>query len=148
MVKSHGGERCGQGAQPVRQVRTKKANVIEPLMTYRKRIDEAETGELSLLRDEHGGNLPTAHVASGMKVARAWFRLLCGTREPAPRYCDQAALVTKGDPQAAETARGRVPRRCAGADRPVVARKPGNAGGAKGAGYPGLFGGQPQGRSR
>ena len=31
-----------------------------------------------------------------------------------------------------------------GADRPVVAVKPGNAGGAKGAGHPGSFGGQPR----
>jgi len=50
----------------------------------------------------------------------------------------------------AETARGRVPwRGNAGADCPVVAMKPGNAGGAKGAGYPGLVGDQPPvGRSR
>jgi hypothetical protein len=34
------------------------------------------------------------------------------------------------------TVRGRVPMRSTGADRPVVAVKPGNAGGAKGAGYP------------
>jgi len=33
--------------------------------------------------------------------------------------------------------------RGAGADRPVVARKPGNAGGAKGTGHPGESGGQP-----
>ncbi len=51
----------------------------EPLMKCRKRMDDVETGEKSLLRDEHGGNLSTAHAASGMKVARAWFRLLCGT---------------------------------------------------------------------
>ena len=40
--------------------------------------------------------------------------------------------------------------RDAGADRPVVAVKPGNAGGAKGAGHPGASGGQPAeaGRSR
>jgi hypothetical protein len=39
--------------------------------------------------------------------------------------------------------------RGAGADRPVVAEKPGNAGGATGASYPGPFGGQPTvGKSR
>jgi RNA-directed DNA polymerase len=34
--------------------------------------------------------------------------------------------------------------RDAGADRPVVAMRPGNAGGAKGAGHPGVLSGQPQ----
>ncbi len=34
--------------------------------------------------------------------------------------------------------------RSTGADRLVVAMRPGNAGGAKGAGYPDLFGGQPK----
>ena len=33
--------------------------------------------------------------------------------------------------------------RSTGADRPVVAVNPGNAGGAKGPGYPGVDGGQP-----
>jgi hypothetical protein len=49
----------------------------------------------------------------------------------------------EGDPQAVHAARGRVPMRGTGADRLVVVRKPGNAGGAKGTGHPGLFGGQP-----
>ena len=49
----------------------------------------------------------------------------------------------EGGPQAAETVRGRVLMRATGTDRPAVVLKPGNAGGAKGAGYPGLFGGQP-----
>jgi hypothetical protein len=35
-----------------------------------------------LLRDEPGGSLPTGQVVSGMKVARARLRLLCGTWEP------------------------------------------------------------------
>jgi hypothetical protein len=38
---------------------------------------------------------------------------------------------------------GRVPMRGRGTDRLVVAVMPGNAGGAKGAGCPGSFGGQP-----
>src|SRR5579871_3619865 len=42
----------------------------------------------------------------------------------------------KGEPQAFGTVRGRVPMRGTGAGRPVVVMKPGNARGAKGAGYP------------
>ena len=49
----------------------------------------------------------------------------------------------EGVPQAANTVRGRVPSRGTGADRLVVVMKPGNAGGAKGTGHPGLLGGQP-----
>ena len=49
----------------------------------------------------------------------------------------------QGVPQAGSTVRGRVPSRGTGADRLVVAMKPGNAGGAKGTDRLGLLGGQP-----
>lgn len=49
----------------------------------------------------------------------------------------------EGDPQAVNTVRGGVPMRGTGADRLVVAVKPGNAGGVKGTGRLGLLGGQP-----
>lgn len=52
--------------------------------------------------------------------------------------------LREGVPQADKTARGRVPMRGTGADRLVVVMKPGNAGGAKGTGRPGLLGGQPE----
>src|SRR5712692_3625278 len=74
-----GGERCGKGAPPGRQVRARKANASEPLMTCRKRSDDIKTEEESLPREEPGGNLSTAQAVSGMKVARAWLRLLGGT---------------------------------------------------------------------
>ena len=66
-----------------------------------------------------------------------------------PRYGGRSWAVMarrsrEGGPQAAETARGRVPMRGTGTDRLVVAMKPGNAGGAKGAGHPGSSGGQPR----
>ena len=41
-------------------------------------------------------------------------------------------LDVKGDIQVDDPTRMRVPMRGGGADRPVVVRKPGNAGGAKG----------------
>jgi hypothetical protein len=43
---------------------------------------DIETGSGSLARDEPGGDLSTAQVVSGMEVARARFRLWCGTWEP------------------------------------------------------------------
>jgi hypothetical protein len=102
-------------------------------------------------RDEPGGYLLTAQVVSGMKVGRARLGLWCGTWEPVasrPRAASGAVVARgrwrKGDLQAAEPARSSVPMRSTGTDRPVVAVMPGNAGGAKGAGHPGLLGGQPR----
>src|SRR5205807_1329154 len=152
-VKSRGGERCGKGAPPVRQVRAKKANASEPPMTCRKRSEDIETEGESLPREQPGGDLLTARAVSGIKVARAWLRLRCGTWEPVAPIGRLPEGVSRrgprdGDPQAAGTARGRVRMRGTGADRLVVALKPGNAGGAKGADCPGLWTGQPKGRSR
>ena len=132
--------------RPVRrQVGAEKANVREPLGKRRKRSGVIETGVQSLPRDEPGGCLLTGQVVTGVEVARARFRHWHRTWEPvAP-----AALAgcwtgrPKGAPQAAETARGRVLVRGTGTDRLVVAVRPGNAGGAKGPGCPGLLGGQP-----
>src|SRR3989442_2244719 len=154
-VKSRGAERRGEGALRARQVWAKKASVSDPLMTCRKLMGDIETGRGVRARDEPGGCLLIGQVVSGMEVARAWSGLRCGTWEPVvprPRMASGAASACgrawKGDPQAAETVRGGVPMRGTGADRLVVAVRPGNAGGAKGAGHPGLFGGQPRRRCR
>lgn len=65
-----------------------------------------------------------------------------GTRRPGDLAgCDRSG---EGEVQVAETARAGVPMPDTGADRPVVAVMPGNAGGAKGTGHPGLVGGQPE----
>ncbi len=124
-------------------------------MTCRKRIDGIETEENRYLGKQPEGNLPTAQVVSGMEVARAWLRLWCKTWEPVASNAavglgERPARPSKEEPQAAETARGRVPMRGTGTDRLVVAMKPGNAGGAKQAGCSGWLGGQPSrgGRSR
>jgi len=124
-------------------------------MTCRKRIDGIETEENRYLGKQPEGNLPTAQVVSGMEVARAWLRLWCKTWEPvasnvAVGLGERPARTSKGESQAAETARGRVPMRGTGTDRLVVVMKPGNAGGAKQAGCSGWLGGQPPrgGRSR
>jgi len=96
----------------------------EPLGTCRKRIGDAKTGVESLPREEPGGNLPTAQVVSGTKVARSWFRPWCGTWEPGLRCGGRRSGLgargsREGEPQAAETARGGVPMRSTGADRLV-----------------------------
>jgi hypothetical protein len=66
-----------------------------------------------------------ARRLSGTEVARARFRRRCGTWEPLASMGLAACWSgrRKGEPQAAETARGRVPMRGRGADRLVVARK-------------------------
>lgn len=132
-------------AHSMRQVGTEKANESEPLMTCRKRSDDIETGVQLLPRDEPGGYLSTALVVSGTEVARARFRRWCGTWERLAPIRSTGCWVGRreGEPQAADTVRGRVPMRGRRADRLVVAMKPGNAGGAKGTGCPGSFGDQP-----
>jgi len=124
-------------------------------MKCRKVSDDVKTEVCFCPRDEPGSDLLTAQVASGIEVARAWLRLCCGTWEPVVLNVmlglgERPARASKGEPQATEHARGRVPTRDAGADGLVVAMKPGNAGGAKRAGCSGSFGGQPPrgGRSR
>ncbi len=121
-------------AHMMRQVGTEKANVSEPLLKCRKRSDGIETGVQLLPRDEPGGYLSTALVVSGTKVARARFRLRCGTWERLAPILLAGCWTGRreGAPQAAETVRGGVPTRGRRADRLVVAEKPGNAGGAKG----------------
>jgi len=47
-------------AHEMRQVGTEKANVSEPLLKCRKRIDDIETGVQLFSRDEPGGYLFTA----------------------------------------------------------------------------------------
>src|ERR1051326_2981567 len=117
-------------------------------MTCRKRIDDPKTEASRYLGISLGEDLPTAQAVPGIKVARAWLRLWCGTWEPvAPKVAigrgRRPGRSSKGVRQAAETARGRVPTRGTGTGRLVVAMKPGNVGGAKGADCSGSFDGQP-----
>ncbi|MCA1709576.1 MAG: hypothetical protein LC808_42380, partial [Actinobacteria bacterium] len=71
--------------QRVRCGSRRRAKAIPP-MRRRKRIDGIKTGVESLPREESGGCLLIGQAVSGVKVARSWFGLLCGTGEPvAPR---------------------------------------------------------------
>ncbi len=81
-VKSRGAELAETARHRACQVQITKASESEPLMRRRKRIGDIETGVESLLRDEPGGCLLIGQAVSGVKVARAWSGLLCGTREP------------------------------------------------------------------
>ncbi len=119
-----------------RQVGIEKANESEPLVMRRKRRNVIETGLQSLVRDKLGGYLFTDQAVTGAKVVRARFRLLCGTWEPS-RRC-------KGKSPSGRPMRRKVPKRRGGADWPVVAMKPGNAGGARGPTCSVLGIGQPE----
>ena len=145
--KSRGGERCGKGAR-MRQVRAKKANASEPLKTCRKfhrrhqnRGRVSPSGAAWALPVYCPGGVRHKGGAS-LAQAPVWN---VGTWRPIPRLAsgECRVQVREGETRAAGTVRARVPMRTTGTDRPVVVRKPGNAGGAKGAGYPGLVGGQP-----
>src|SRR3954447_5747324 len=69
-------------------------------------------------------DLLTALMVTGVKVARARFRLSRGTWEP--------VVTMPREMPKWKTHEDKSPMRGTGADRPVVASKPGNAGGAKG----------------
>ena len=42
-------------------------------------LDDIKTGECTLTRDKLGGSLSIGQAMSGIKAARAWFGLSCGT---------------------------------------------------------------------
>jgi hypothetical protein len=63
-------------------VRFREASASELLMRCRNELDDVKTGGLTILQNKLKGNLFTAWAASGIKVARTCFRLLCGTWEP------------------------------------------------------------------
>src|SRR5215211_3744458 len=140
---------AGNGGLSVRQVRIEKASESEPSMTCRNAKGGIRTGAHGSLREESGSYLLTAQVVPGMEVAQARSRLRYGTWEPvapiptAVVWTCRVLRPREGGPQAAITARGRVPMRGTGADRLVVAGRLGNASGAKETGHPGLLGGQP-----
>ena len=106
-------------------MRAGKANVSEPLTTCRKRRDVIET-RLQLLAWDEARGVPAYYPSGdrhegGASPAQALVRNV-GT------CCPDA----KGELRVADPRGGRVPMRGAGADGSVVAKKPGNAGGAKG----------------
>src|SRR5262245_15478624 len=73
---------------------------------------------------QSGRDLLTALTMTGVKVARARFRLSRGTWEPVVTMSREMPKWKNHEDKS--------PIRGTGADQPVVASKPGNAGGAKG----------------
>jgi hypothetical protein len=107
---------AAKGGTTSRQVGSGEASESKPLMTCRNSIDDVETGGVIFSRDELGGcpeDCPSGirHV-SGAKPDQALVRNV--------RTCRSDV---KGDVQAAETARTRVPMRGTGAEGPVVGLK-------------------------
>ena len=123
-----GGERYGKGVRKSRHVRVRETNASEPLMRPRNRST--------------GGIKTGAPPLSGKSMAETW---LLAMRCPGYRWRDSSLGSgmelenlfggEKGKGASGSSARPKVPIRRAGADCPVVARKRGNARGAKGAGH-------------
>ena len=136
---------AGKGAPRARQVWVRKASVSEPLMTCRNKFQwRRNRGETWAPGQVWGEPVDCPDGVRHIGGASLTLALARNVRTCRPDTV--AGLLGRwreGVPQAAHTARGRVPSRGTGTDRLVVAMKPGNAGGAKGTGHPGLFGGQP-----
>jgi hypothetical protein len=58
---------AGKGGTRFRQVRCRETSVSEPLTKCRKRMDDVETGRMSLARDKSGGGLIAVRMTSGMQ---------------------------------------------------------------------------------
>src|SRR5215470_13107711 len=126
VVKSHGGERCGNAGTRFQQARSREASASEPLQVS-KGICDVKTGGSPILRDQLGGclRLPERHPAYRRREARPGF----------VRNVRTWPAMLREKTQAATTARSKVPMRRRGADCLVLAMKRGNARGAKGAGH-------------
>jgi hypothetical protein len=135
------------GSQPVRCGPRRRVEANHAV-TRRKRRDDIETGESRC----SGMSLVDTCLLTRWCPASRWRELGSGSgmeRGNLAPDTDPAGLNGRcppgrreRDPQVAETMRGRVAMRGTGTDRPVIALRPGNAGGAKGAGCPGWSGGQ------
>jgi hypothetical protein len=112
-------------ARRTRQIRAGKTNASEPLMTCRKSVkchrnQACETGLGAKLGGRPADCPSGGRHGDGVSPAQACVRNV-GT------FCFDA----KGEIQVDAPTRMRVPMRSRGADGPVVAMKPVNAGGAK-----------------
>lgn len=120
-----GGERNGKRREGFRQVRARKANASEPLMSCRK-LHTRHRNQASFAACEGVQRGPVYWLDGGRQIdgailVQAFMRNVGTWRSD-----------VKGEAQGAGTSRVRVPTRSAGADQLVVVKKPGNAGGAKG----------------
>ena len=113
-------------AHVMRQVGTGKANASEPLLKCRKRSGGNRNRGPVVAPGRARGYLFTALAAArhggGASPVRALARNVGTPRRDGAGWRVDAGW-RKGEPQAAETARGRVPMRGRGADRLVVVVK-------------------------
>jgi len=117
----------GKGATRSHQVRTRKTNESELPLKCRKRRDAIETRLQSLAWDR-AWRIPVYCPGGGRHERR---------REPGLGFCAERGNLSprcEGRTPSGGPARSRVPMRGTGADRPVGAMKPGNAGRAKAVG--------------
>lgn len=124
-----GGERFGKRRGYPRQVRARKANASEPLMSYRK-PHNCHRNQTSFAVCEGVQRGPAYWLGGGWRIdgailVQAFMRNVGTWRSDA-----------RGAAQGAGTLRAGVPKRSAGADQLVVVKKPGNACGAKGLNHP------------
>ena len=130
---------AAKGPLSAGQVSDEKTNVCKPLLTHRKnRTTASKPREFRVLREEGGPGGPLE--ARGLPVccsggvrciggvsssqAPAWNRRTCRPdTDGQSKWVRLAPWLREGGPQAADTARGRVPRRGTGAGRFVVAMK-------------------------
>ena len=100
-------EKAGQDPVRCEPRRRAKANHS---MTGRKRSGDIKSGVESFPRYEPGGFLCTAQAVSGLKVARARFRLWHGTCEPASRYRSAVHWAESPPADKSETSKRQKPR--------------------------------------
>src|SRR6266851_5064604 len=140
VVKSNGGERCGNAGTGFRQARLREASASEPSMKCRKRIRRCQN---------RGLTLPPGSARENPEVCPSGIRHVDGAK------LNQALVwnvrtytaMLREKAQAAPTARPKVPMRQLGAHCLVVVMKRGNARGGKGVGHQRWIGSTGNGRS-
>ena len=133
------GSDCGEAPQSAGQVGDEKTNVCEPLLTHREKWRwhrnrdlwvvpgqrRAQRGEPSA-REQPARGPGGARCIGGVSSSQAlaWNRRTCRPDSDGQlKWVQVAPWSQEGDPQAANTASGRVPMRGTGTDRLVVAMK-------------------------
>lgn len=144
MVKSHGAEHYGKARENSRLVRFKKMNESEPLIKCRKEQMASKPRGCRTLGINVGETcLPPTwcpawkrhDLESGSCAEHGNLSLRFAIRQARKHVCSESK---REKPQAAETARVKVPIRSTGTEQPVVALKSAKADGAKGLRYPAL----------
>src|SRR6266446_446600 len=116
VVKSDGGERCGNVGTSSRQARLREASASEPPMKCRKRIRRCRN---------RGVPLPPGSARENPKACPSGIRHVGGAKlnQALVRNVRTCRSDAKGDVQAAHTARTRVPKRSTGTEQFVVGMK-------------------------